>query len=89
MTIATYSLARPATVATPRGALLVGWLADIAIALRHNYRLARAAQATRRAAMRSARESAALHRWAHRLQDTEPHLAADLRAAADRHSEGF
>jgi len=85
MTTATYSLARPATVATPRGALLIGWLADRAIALRQNHRLARAAQANHHAAMFSARDAAALRRWAQRLQDTEPHLAADLRAAADRH----
>jgi hypothetical protein len=77
MTTATLSIARPATVAVPRGALWVGWLADLAIAWRARQQLERRAH-----------DAAALRRWAQRLQMSEPSLAADLRAAADRHSEG-
>jgi hypothetical protein len=79
MTAAIYSLslARPAPVAVPRGALWVGWMADLVVAWRARQRLERRAQ-----------DAASLRRWAQRLQVSEPSLAADLRAAADRHSEG-
>lgn len=82
---ATVSLARPAPVAVPRGALWVGWLADLAVALRARRRAAAAQSDT----LERARDAAALRRWASRFQDTEPSLAADLRAAADRHGDGL
>lgn len=75
------SLARPAPVAVPRGALLVGWLADVGLAW-HARRVAAAAQREHEVRVSDA---AALRRWAQRLQEVEPALAADLRAAADRH----
>jgi hypothetical protein len=79
MTAATLSLslARPAPVAVPRGAVWVGWMADLVVAWR-----------VRQELDRRARDAASLRRWAQRLQMSEPSLAADLRAAADRHSEG-
>lgn len=81
MSTATLSLARPAHVAVPRGALWVGWLADLGVAWRER-RIA--AAALRERELRSS-DAAALRRWAQRLQEVEPALAADLRAAADRH----
>lgn len=81
MTTATLSLVRPAPVAVPRGAVLVGWLADLGVALRRRHQHA---QALRDRELRAS-DAAALRRWAQRLQDREPSLAADLRAAADRH----
>jgi hypothetical protein len=70
----------PSVRSEPRGALLVGWLVD-ALHTFQAYRRVRREQKRRRTLVEDA---ASVRRMARELSDTDPGLAADLYAAANR-----
>jgi hypothetical protein len=78
MSSTTITVQIPAPRSIPRGATLVGAIYDAVVSYRR-YR----AEANR--LQRRSHDAAAVRRFAARIQHTDPGMAADLRAAADRH----
>lgn len=78
MSTTTITVQTPAPRSIPRGATLVGAIVDAVIAYRR-YRAEAARQAKRAA------DAEAVRSFAARIQNSDPGMAADLRAAADRH----
>jgi hypothetical protein len=78
MSTTTITVQIPAPRSIPRGATLVGAIYDAVVSYRR-YR----AEATR-LRQRSV-DADAVRRYAATLQNSDPGMAADLRAAADRH----
>jgi hypothetical protein len=78
MSTTTITVQTPAPRSIPRGATLVGAIYDAVVSYRR-YR----AEANR--LRQRAVDADSVRRFAARIQNTDPGMAADLRAAADRH----
>lgn len=86
MTTTQITLRSPAPVAPPRFAPVAAeWFARALEVLR----LARRVHVARRESQLRVREANALRRYARALMSTDPRVAADMFAAADRHDSGF
>jgi hypothetical protein len=78
--MSTLTVVVPSTRSTPRGAILVGWLIDAALA----YKAYRRARAEERRLRRLAADREAVFRMARDIQHVDPGMASDLYAAAIR-----
>lgn len=78
----TITVARPATVVEPRGAI---WAAQAVWSVWQFISRHAAARSEFRAAVNRVAEAAAVRRLADSWRDQDPRFAADLYAAADRH----